>query len=158
MTRLLTVFIICIGLIALTIVVVTAAGDEEDILAAMNAHLDAINTESSAAIARHHLPGHSEFSANGRPLGVSGSFETQLARNKAIFESGSTFDWHHKDLNIQIFGNTAVVTGYVAGTTHPPHGDPIPVHNRRTTVLIKQQDEWKEIHVHNSPLNEDAGQ
>ena len=159
MTRLLMTGSLCIGLIILTMVVSNAAdNDETAILAVMQAHLDDINNGRSAAIAKHHLPGHSEYSANGRPLGISGSFEEQLARNEAIFDSGATFDWHHKNLKIQIFDNTAVVTGDVVGTTTPLNSEPIAVHNRRTTVLIKQGAEWMEIHVHNSPLSEQAEQ
>lgn len=157
MIRFLTTIALCLGLAALAYAA-TAADEEAEIKRIMQAHLDDINNERSAEIARHHLPGHSEYSANGRPLGISGSFEEQLARNDAIFDGGFTFDWHHKDLNVQIFGDAAVVTGYVVGTTNPPNADPISINNRRTTVLLKRQGKWQEIHVHNSPLIEQTEQ
>ena len=152
MRYLIAVLTICMVFIGLT--VAAPAGEEDKVIAIMDAHLGAINNEESAAIARHHLPGHSEFGATGAKLGLSGTFEEQLARNKAIFESGATFDWHNKDLRVQIFDNTAIVTGYVVGATTSPDGTSTTVNNRRTTILIKQNGQWKEIHVHNSPLKE----
>jgi ketosteroid isomerase-like protein len=128
------------------------AGEDDQLKAIMDAHLNAINTAQSAEIARHHLPGHSEFGTTGAKLGVSGNFDVQFARNEAIFGGGFTFDWHNEDLRIQVFGNTAIVAGYVVGTTTAPDGTVTHIRNRRTTVLIKTDGAWKEIHVHNSPL------
>lgn len=128
------------------------AGEEDQLKAIMDAHLNAINTAQSAEIARHHLPGHSEFGATGAKLGVSGDFDLQYERNEDIFGSGFTFDWHNEDLRIQVFGNAAIIAGYVVGTTTAPNGTVTNVRNRRTTVLIKTDGDWKEIHVHNSPL------
>tara|TARA_B100000029_G_scaffold393005_1_gene390263 strand:- start:2 stop:463 length:462 start_codon:yes stop_codon:yes gene_type:complete len=133
----------------------TQAGEEDEVIAVMDAHLGAINNGESAAIARHHLPGHSEFGATGAKLGISGPFEEQFARNEAIFKSGAAFDWHNKDLRVQIFDTTAIVTGYVVGTSTNPEGTTTTVNQRRTTVLIKTNGQWKEIHVHNSVLLEE---
>lgn len=133
----------------------TPAGEEEEVIAVMDAHLGAINNGESAGIARHHLPGHSEFGATGAKLGISGTFEEQFARNEAIFKSGAAFDWHNKELRVQFFDNTAIVTGYVVGTSTSPEGIPTTINNRRTTVLIRTDGQWKEIHVHNSALLEE---
>ncbi len=128
---------------------------ETDLLKAiMDQHLNAINTAQSEAIARHHLPGHSEFGVTGDKLGISGTYEEQFVRNEGIFAGGFTFDWHNKDLRVQLFDNTALVTGYVVGITTAPDGTVSEINNRRTTVLVKVDGMWKEIHVHNSKLTE----
>ena len=129
-----------------------SANDEKDIIAVMHAHIASINNEESEAIARHHLPGHSEFGATGARLGISGSFEEQRVRNEQIFGSGFKFNWKLENLRVQVFDNAALVTCYVVGTTTSPEGKVTQINNRRTTMLIKEQGKWKEIHVHNSPL------
>ena len=152
MQRLRITFGIFIVFFALT--KVAAASDEKEIIAIMHAHIASINNEESDAIALHHLPGHNEFGATGGQLGLSGSFAEQQARNQEIFGSGFKFNWKLKDLKVQVFDNAAIVTGYVVGTTTSPDGTVTSINNRRTTVLIKQQGQWKEIHVHNSPLKD----
>lgn len=131
-----------------------ADNDISAIIAAMDSHLVAINSQDSAAIAAHHLPGHSEFSADGSPLGVLGDFDEQVALFDGIFASGVQSEYRNRDMQIRIFGDTAIVTGYVVGSRTDEEGISTPIHNRRTTILIKQAGQWKEIHVHTSPLSE----
>ena len=61
-------------------------------------------------------------------------------------------DLQLRHLNVKVYGNVAVVTGYVVGTETSPDGTTEEVANRRTAVLVKQGGQWKEAHIHISPL------
>ena len=67
-------------------------------------------------------------------------------------DAGSKLNLQLTHLDVKVYGNTAVVTGYVVGTTTDPDGETQSVMNRRTAVLIKQGNKWKEVHLHSSPV------
>lgn len=52
-----------------------------------------------------------------------------------------------KDINIQIYGQTAIVTFHL--------GDGIKQLSRRTLVMIKNNDKWKIAHLHASSVSEE---
>ena len=52
-----------------------------------------------------------------------------------------------KDVNIQIYGQTAIVTFHL--------GDGINQLSRRTLVMIKDKDNWKIAHLHASSVSDD---
>jgi ketosteroid isomerase-like protein len=66
--------------------------------------------------------------------------------------SGFKFNFELRHLEVKVYGDAAVVTGYVMGTVTSPEGTTEQFTTRRTAVLIKQGGEWKEAHAHSSPL------
>ncbi len=55
------------------------------------------------------------------------------------------------NFNAQIYGNVAVATFYLVGT-NTYGGKTRNVTNRVTAVWVKDGNEWKEAHHHESPL------
>ena len=56
-------------------------------------------------------------------------------------------------MEVKVYGgDTAVVTGYLVGTTTVPNGTTNQLSDRRTAVMIKQGGQWKEVRHHQSPL------
>jgi len=53
---------------------------------------------------------------------------------------------------VRVYGNTAVVTGYLTGTRTQLDGTVTQNRDRRTGVFVKQGGQWKEVHHHQSPL------
>jgi len=78
-----------------------------------------------------------------------GDLEDQRAvgfsRKNTVCETGLV-------VNNKEIGTTAIVTGYLVGTTTGPDGTATQVRNQRTGVLIKQGGQWKEVHRHLSPV------
>jgi ketosteroid isomerase-like protein len=55
------------------------------------------------------------------------------------------------NFNAQIYGNVAVATFYLVGT-NTRAGKTRSVTNRVSAVWVKDRNEWKEAHHHESPL------
>jgi ketosteroid isomerase-like protein len=82
----------------------------------------------------------------------SNSLDEETAALKADFESGLKLNMDLRHLDVKVYGNAAVVTGYVVGTSTAPSGVIEQVMNRRSAVLIKEGGKWKEVHLHSSPV------
>jgi len=54
------------------------------------------------------------------------------------------------NLNIQRYGDTAIASYTFLASTGTPQGVRVAAHNE-TRVMVRQQDEWKVVHVHKSP-------
>ncbi len=55
-------------------------------------------------------------------------------------------------VEVKVFGDTAITTGYVVGSSTSPDGTTRRVMMRRTGVVIKRNGQWKELHNHLSPV------
>jgi ketosteroid isomerase-like protein len=60
------------------------------------------------------------------------------------------------DLDVAVYGDTAVVTSLLTGTTTMPDGTTEELKNRRTVVVIRDGSEWKEAHSHISVYVEES--
>jgi ketosteroid isomerase-like protein len=80
------------------------------------------------------------------------SHEQQRASWQDQFDAGFKFNFELRHLKVKVYGDAAIVTGYVMGTSTSPDGTTQETTTRRTAVLIKQGGEWKEAHTHISPL------
>jgi len=129
---------------------VAVADDVDDVKASEIEHF---TTQSADVITQHHLAGHTGFGADGGLLGVTDSLEEERDNRRAEYNAGVKRNLQLRHLDAKIYGDVAVTTGYVIGTRTLPDGTPERVANRRTAVLIKQGDHWKEVHTHNSPLS-----
>ncbi len=129
-----------------------AAQDVEAIKAATLEHFAAFNAGDAAAHVRHHLPEWTGFEPDGGLLEESSSLEDQENSLQADFDAGLKFNLQLRHLKVKVYGNTAVVTGYVVGTVTSPDGGTQQVTDRRTAVLIKQRGQWREVHSHNSHM------
>ncbi len=131
---------------------VARAQDVEEITKATLEHFAALNAGDADAHVQHHLPEVSFFDPEGGLLEVFESHEQERASWQADFDAGFKFNVQLRHLEVKVYGDAAVATGYLVGTVTSPEGTTEQVTARRTAVLIKQGDQWKEAHSHQSPL------
>ena len=144
-------FYILLLLTFMSLTKIAVADDIDDIRIATLAHFEAQNRGDAEARIAHHIPEHTQF-ADGGLLKESHSLQGQLQATRALYESGIKFDLKLTNMTIKIYNKAAVVTGHVVGTVITPDGEVINAREQRTAVLIKEDENWKEVHVHISPL------
>ncbi len=127
-----------------------AADDVADIKKATLDHFATLNNDAEAHI-QDHLVGNTAYGADGGFLDSS-SLEEQVAAMKADYDSGVRVNLNPVHIEVQVYGNAAVVTCYLVGTVTGPDGTVEQVTDRRTAVLIKQGGDWKEAHTHASSM------
>ncbi len=140
-------------------VVFTPVATAQDVEAIKNATMEHFATQAAgdaAAHVRHHMLGHTAFAPDGGRLQKSASLEEESKNLQANFDAGLKWSVDLRDLKVDVYGDAAVVTGYLVGTVTLSDGSTQPVNNRRTAVLIKQGSEWKEVHTHISNLTDTA--
>jgi len=139
------IVILMIGSLVLT--TVATADDADDVKAAQLALIAALNEGDVEIIAQYLLSEHSRFPAEG--LLVEGFTKEDL---KAAFNAGLKLAITARHLDVKIYGNTAIATGYIEGSITLPGGIFEEIRQRFTEVWIKQGDNWKRVHIHSSPL------
>jgi len=140
------IVILMIGSLVLTTAAI--ADDVDDVKAAVLAVDDAYNRGDVEIIAQYLLSEHSRFPAEG--LLVEGFTKEDL---KAAFNAGLKLAITARHLDVKIYGNTAIATGYIEGSITLPGGGIFEdIRQRFTEVWIKQGDNWKRVHIHSSPL------
>ena len=70
---------------------------------------------------------------------------------KATLAAGVQYNHQLRHIQVRVYGNTALSTSYVVGSSTSPDGTTSRVNMRRTTVLIKEDGQWKEVHTPPSP-------
>ena len=147
--------VIILGLI-LTASTSAMADDVADIKSAMKMHFVTINAGDSAGHIAHHKAGNSSFGEEGGALTVNDSLEEEAAELQASFDEGNKFDIELVDLEVAVYGDTAVVTSLQTGTVTTPDGKTEKVKNRRTAVVVRDGSDWKEVHSHISAYVEES--
>ncbi len=132
------------------------ADDVADIKATMEKHFMTINAGDSAGHIAHHKAGNSSFGGEGGALAVNDSLDEETAELQAAFDEGTKFDFKLEDLEVAVYGDTAVVTSLQTGTVTTPDGKTEKVKNRRTAVVIRDGSDWKEVHSHISAYVEES--
>ena len=132
------------------------ADDVADIKAAMKEHFVTFRAGDAAGHIAHHMASNSSFGPEGGALAVNDSPEEEIADLQASFDEGFKFDFHLVDLEVAVFGDTAVVTSLQIGTVTTPDGESEKVKNRRTAVVIRDGSDWKEVHSHISLYTEES--
>jgi len=124
------------------------AQDAASLRAAIERHYTAIHAQD-LEFRQQHLPEFTIFSSDGRLLREAG-FGEAAARMGADLGFG-TGNVYMSDFNAQIYGNVAVATFYLVGT-RARGGETRSGTWRVTAVWVREGDEWKEAHHHESPL------
>ncbi len=146
--------VIIFGLI-LTASTLAMADDVANIKSAMKKHFVTFNAGDSAGHIAHHKAGNSSFSGEGGALTVNDSLEEETAELQASFDEGYKFDFELVDLEVAVYGDTAIVTSLQTGTVTTPDGKTEKVKNRRTAVVVRDGSDWKEVHSHISAYVEE---
>ncbi len=132
-----TLFVI--GMFATT---VAMADDVDDVKSAVQKYLTALNTGDVNAYVQSRTPEYSSFGGGGLVERYH-SLEEQRNRFQGNINSGVQFNLQIRHLDVRVYGNAAIVTGYTVGGNSA---------DQRTSVWIKQGGQWKQAHRHTSPL------
>ena len=121
----------------------------DEICAVAGKHYETIRTGDTGAIVNQHLPEFTFFTPDG---GLLWSFAS-LDQQRSEFELDPTWDsqTYIRHCSAQIYGDTAVATYYLTGSVTNA-GKTRTGTWRVTEVWVRQQNEWKEAHHHESPL------
>ncbi len=138
--------------VSLCPVLTVRAGDIEDIQALEQGHYAARTRGDVATWMSYHVVGRDSFGPGGAKLETSTSLEAERKKLEETLKSGAKYNHKLENIQVRIFGNTAIATSYITGTSTSPDGQVRPVSMRRTAVLVKDQGKWKEMHDHISPL------
>ena len=144
----LTTLLVVIGMFLMP---AALADDADDVKAAVQRYITALNGGDANAYVQSRTPEYSVF-AGGGLIDRSHSLEEQRNGFQGRIDSGIRINRQLRHLEVKVFGNAAIVTGYMMGTTTGPDGTVNRLSNQRTGVWIKQGGQWKEAHRHGSPL------
>jgi len=128
------------------------AGDVEDIIALEQGHYLARNAGDLDTWVRYHLPERDRFGPGGGLLSQGTSGEEEKRSLKAQLDAGMKYNHRLVHVQVRIYGDTAITTGYVVGSSTSPDGTTRQVMMRRTGVVIQRNGQWKELHNHLSPV------
>ena len=142
MRRLIAILMLLSGGMVLTNV--AAADDAADVKAAQLALVAALNEGDVEAFGQYFLPESTAFYASGGLL-TEPSRGKQL---KAKFDAGLKYDLQLRHLDVKVYDNAAVLTGYVTGVIILPDGTTEKGPRRISTMWIKKAGQWKVVHVH----------
>ncbi len=131
----------------------TAVGmgdDVDDVRAAVQSFVAALNAGDAGALTRLHATANTNFGARG---GLLETYNSPEERRQSFQATRVKFNVQARHIDVRIYGNsTAVVTNYGVGRITRPDGTTGQVNNRITAVLIKQGGQWKIVHQHLSPV------
>ena len=130
---------------------ITRADDVSHVKAAEIAFNAAYSAGNIEAMFRLSLPDRTVFGSSGGRL-VAGWTDGSKKRRQADFDAGRKIDYRIEELEVRIFGNTAVTTFYRIGTVKEVNQATKPSHLRITGVWVRQPDGWKLAHWHESNL------
>ena len=129
------------------------ADDVDDVKAAVLSLFAAVNAGAAGSRVSHQMPEFSNFGRGGGLLDRSTSREERRKAFQASVAAGFKLNYQPRNLEVKVYGNTAVVTCYLVGTLTAPNGDINRWTDRRTGVWVTQGGKWREVHMHQSPLN-----
>ena len=138
------------------------AGDAEDVKAAYLRHIHLSRTGQVDAFVEQHLPGHTAFGPDGGLFIRFDSLEDEKHFRRAAAEAARrrspggqapvTLAREVRHLNVDLYDQTAVVTGYLRAPVTLPDGRTVPGTRRVTAVWVKVEGQWREVHDHMSTL------
>jgi len=148
MKRLITALIVLTASLILTST--ATADDAADVKAAVLKLTEALNSGDAEAIPEY-LSVDSGFSYRGR-LFSRWEGDVTVAWYKSLFDAGVKWNWSWRHLDVKVYGNAAVVTGYQEGNYTHSSGTIVQGTKRVSEFWIKQGGKWKRVHRHVSQL------
>ncbi len=140
--------LLVVGMILTTVAI---ADDVDDVKAAVQRYIATLNADDANAYVQSRIPVYSVF-AGGGLIERFHSLEEQRNGFQGRVDSGLRISRQLRHLDVKVYGNAAVVTGYMLGTNTAPDGTVIQSRQQRTGMWIEQGGQWKEVHRHSSPL------
>lgn len=126
----------------------TAAGPaEQEVIEAVHAVYAAINAKNADALVNLILPeGYTEYSESG---GTAILMSPQTVRD--VLESDLAVNLAAQDIDVSVIGDSAIVTGYRAGSIKFPDGQKSAGTFRLSMFWVRDSGKWLLAHVHLSP-------
>ena len=126
-----------------------SAPDAATICAVAERHYAAIRAGDLNTILQQHLPEFTFFTSDGGLLWTFRSLDQQ----RTEFQGDPSFasKTYIRHCSAQVYGNTGIATYYLVGSV-TSGGKTTSGTWRVTEVWVKQGNEWKEAHHHESPL------
>jgi len=137
--------------IGMFLTAVAMADDADDVKAAFLSHFATLRAHDSQSMAQNYMPDYTEFSGGGGLLIRTATPEEMGKARQAVFDNVN-ITLQPRNVEVKVYGNTAVVTAYLVGSITPANGETIRVSDRRTGVWVKQGGTWKEAHMHQSRI------
>ena len=132
---------------------VAMADDVDDVKAAVQKFVAALNAGDVGALTRLQAAAGTNYGAGGGLLATFDSLDERRNSFQATVDAGVKFNVQARHIDVRVYGSsTAVTTSYAVGTVTQPNGTTGQANNRLTTVWVKQGGQWKEVHRHLSPL------
>ena len=129
------------------------ADDAEDVKKAVLATYAALNNGDVETYVRLVVPEGTLYGGNGSFLQERHNTTEALRANlQGMFDAGLKYDYRIRNLEVKVYGDSAVATGYVVGSRTAPDGVTRQVTLRRTMVWMRLGEAWEVVHVHSSPL------
>ena len=144
--------LIAVGLGSVFMMSVVWADDIADIEALEQGHYAARNRGDVETWSSYHTAERDSFGPGGGLLSKPTSLEDERKSLEAQLAAGVKYNHQLRHIQVRVSGNTALSTSYVTGSSTSPDGTIRNVNMRRTTVLIKEDGKWKEVHNHLSPV------
>lgn len=127
---------------------------ESEVRKAEQAQLDAARRGDPDAFGSHFHHDMDVFWFDGRPLLQAPDSQAAL---RMPFDQGTKMDFQIDDMRIRIFGESvAVLTGNMKGTVLNPDGNEFDMGFRITSIRVKEGDDWKIVHWHESPMQSET--
>ena len=123
------------------------AGDKEDVLATLDAIKAAWTASDVDGAQKHHVAEFDMFQSDGSLLQT-----VDWEGMRAAFAAGLKFNVQTHHSEVTIYGDTPIITEYHTRQLTPPGGTPFSMTLRLTLVWVKQNGQWKGVHVHASHL------
>ena len=127
---------------------IATAADEDDVIAAVLDYISGWNNGDAAKIAEYMLPDATSF-GQGTGLAAERFNPTNIQNG---MDNGADYNLFFRNMNVQVYGDTAIFTAYEVGNITFPQGQVAQGPWRYTAVLVKQDGVWKQAHRHASPL------
>lgn len=124
--------------------------DAASICALSEKHYSAIRGNDMNAILQQHSNDFTFFTSDGGLLWTFRSTDQQRAEFEATLSdfASKTYVRH---CSAQVYGNTGIATFYLVGSV-TAGANTVSGTWRVTEVWVKQANDWKEVHHHESPL------
>ncbi len=122
--------------------------DAAAVCAVAERHYAAIRAGDINTILQQHLPEFTFFTSDGGLLWTFRSLDQQRTEFQEVSFTSKT---HIRHCSAQVYGNTGIATYYLVGSV-TSGGNTASGTWRVTEVWVKQGNEWKEAHHHESPL------
>ncbi len=132
---------------------VAMADDVDDVKAAVRGYFAAHRARDVNAYMRYRMAEYSNFGPTGGLINRSTSLEQQRSNFQAAIDQGIRRNIDIRHLEVRVYGNSAIATGYVVGTVTNPDGSTDQVTWQRSGFWIKQGSQWKEAHHHRGAVS-----